>query len=236
MDKGSLARRVLQIHWVALFAGALIAPVVVHRQAPSWFAWSLGAGALLAAAVVASVWLWRNGADAGALAPLVVALAVFVVIAYGVVAPTENSRHGHRALAAALDRALPADEKTLRFFHELDEGLWFYLRDRDLAAVPGSQPAYNDAFTLHEDIRNHRFEWDPAKRDEVRQRLLVEWLSRTDRDSSYVLIRDVVYDRFAPALAGLAEPVFREHDLKRNELVLLREAASGRRRAGAARR
>ena len=143
-------------------------------------------------------------------------------MAYGAVAPTENFRHGHRALAEVIEHAIPADEKTVMFFHELDEGLWFYLRGRDLAAVPGSQPAYNDAFTLQDDLRNNRFEWNPVKRDEARQAVLVAWLQRADRPSSYVLIRDVVYDRFAPALAGLAEPVHREHGLKRNALVLLR--------------
>jgi hypothetical protein len=37
-----------------------------------------------------------------------------------------------------------------------------------------------------------------------------------------VLIRNKLYDLFAPDLAGLAAPVYRERGLKRNELVLLR--------------
>jgi hypothetical protein len=145
-----------------------------------------------------------------------------VLVGYGAVAPPENPLHGHRALAEAIERTLPADEKTVMFFHELDEGLWFYLRGHDLAPVPGSQPEYNDAFRLAEDIRHNRFEWDADKRVEARLKVLLEWIKRPGRGSSYVLLRDVRYDRFAAALSGLAEPVYRERGLKRNGLVLLR--------------
>jgi hypothetical protein len=111
------------------------------------------------------------------------------------------------------------------FFHELDEGLWFYLRGRALVAVPGSQPEYNDAFRLQEDLRHNRFEWDPDKRVEAKQKVLVDWLTRPGRPSPYVLLRRDRYDLIAPALAGLAEPVYREADRKRNEVVLLRATA-----------
>jgi len=225
-EMGALARRVLQFHWVALFVGALVLPVVAHQRMPELFAWSAGFGLTLAAAVVASAWAWRKGGDAAALAPLVAAFSALVLTGYGAVAPAQNGLHGHRSLAAALDRVLPAGEKTVMFFHELDEGLWFYLRDRALVPVPGSQPEYNDAFRIVEDIRNNRFEWDPEKRIEAQQKILVDWLKRADRPSSYVLIRNDRFDRFAPALAGLAEPVHREHGLKRNELVLLRATSN----------
>lgn len=231
-ETGALARRVLQSHWVVLFVGALVLPVVAHQRMPAMFAWSAGFGLALAAAVVASAWAWRRGGDAAALTPLVAAFAALVLSGYGAIAPAQNGLHGHRALADALDRVLPADEKTVMFFHELDEGLWFYLRDRALVPVPGSQPEYNDAFRIVEDIRNNRFEWDPEKRIEAQQKILVDWLKRPDRPSSYVLIRNDRFDRFAPALAGLAEPVHREHGLKRNELVLLHATPHDPGRAG----
>lgn len=229
-EGGALARRVLQAHWVALFAGALVVPVVAHQRAPGLFAWSVALALATAAAAVASAWLWRRGSDAAALAPLVGAFAVTVLIGYGAVAPAENRLHGHRDLAAALDRVLPPGETTVMFFHELDEGLWFYLRGRELAPVPGSQPEYNDAFRLLEDLRNNRFEWDPGKRMEAQQRTLVSWLSHPvgpGPRSPYVLLREDRYDRFAPALRGVAEPVYRERGLKRNALVLLRALPPG---------
>ena len=61
---------------------------------------------MLIAAVVTSAWAWRRGADALALAPLVGALAICVVMGYGVVAPARNAVHSHRALAATLDGLL----------------------------------------------------------------------------------------------------------------------------------
>ena len=108
------------------------------------------------------------------------------------------------------------------FFHELDEGLWFYLRNRSLAPVPGSQPRYNDVFDLVDDQRANRLVTDPDKRLEIEKQILLDWLARPDRGSQYVLIRNRVYDLFAADLVGLATPVFREQGLKRNELVLLR--------------
>lgn len=219
---GVTSRRVLQFHWVVLFVAGLIVPVAAYQKFADAFAWSVVAGLSLAAGVVASAWVWRKGADAGALLPLVGGFAVLVLTGYGAVAPTENGLHGHKGLASALDRLLPPAEKTVMFFHELDEGLWFYLRDRRLEPVPGSQPEYNDAFSLMEDIRNNRFEWDPEKRSEAQQKVLVDWIKSPTRISSYVLLRDERYDRFAPALAGLAEPVHREVGLKRNKVVLLR--------------
>jgi len=223
--RGALARRVLQFHWVALFAGAAVLPVAAYQKAPALVGWAAALGLATAAAAVASARAWRRGGEAAALAPLVAAVAAAVLVGYGAVAPKENDRHSHRALAAALDRALPADARTVMFFHELDEGLWFYLRGRDLVPVPGSQPEYNDAYRLAEDLRRGRLEWDPDRRAEAQQRLFVDWLRRPGRASPYVLIRNTKYDRFAPALVGLTEPVLSEHGLDRNELVLLRVIA-----------
>ena len=220
-EGGAVARRVLQFHWVALVVVGAVLPVVAAQTRRELLPWAAVLGILLAASVAASARLWRRGADAGALAPLVGAFAAVVLAGYGVLAPAENDLHGHRALAAVIDRVVPDGEPTVMFFHEVDEGLWFYLHGRSLAPIPGSQAEYNDAFRLREDIRNHRFEWDPDKRALAQAKLLVEWLQRPDRPSSYLLIRGERYDQFAPTLSGLVEPVHRERGLKRNELVLL---------------
>ena len=111
------------------------------------------------------------------------------------------------------------------FFRELDEGVWFYLRGRDLVAVPGSRPDYNDTYQTVEAMRARRFERDPEKRIGALTRALVSWLRSPDRASSYVVLRDAHYDLFAPALDGLAVPVYRERGLRRNALVLLRATA-----------
>jgi 4-amino-4-deoxy-L-arabinose transferase-like glycosyltransferase len=215
-------RLVLQLHWVVLFVGAMVLPLVASRLMPGLAVWTGVLALATAAGVASSAWLWRKGADAVSLAPLVGAWAVLVLIGYGVAAPVNNDRRGHRALAEAIDRLLPPDARTVMFFHELDEGLWFYLRGRDLVAVPGSQPRYNDAIRLIEDLRDHRFEYDPLKRLEAERTVLVSWLNRADRGSSFVLIRGQMYDLLAPTLAGLVAPVHRERGLARNELVLLR--------------
>ncbi len=219
---GMPARRMLQLHWIVFFVGAFLVPILVRQRYPDLTLWAWGIAVTLAACVTLSAWSWRRGADAGALAPLVGALAVGVMIGYGVIAPRENAARSHRSLAETLDRILPDDTRTVMFFHEIDEGLWFYLRDRALEPVPGSQPKYNDAITLIVENNNNADNWDPEKRADAQQKLLVEWLSQPERASSYVLIRDLKYDRFAPALRGLVTEIHREHDLKRNELVLLK--------------
>ncbi|GAC1469379.1 MAG: hypothetical protein NVSMB9_13140 [Isosphaeraceae bacterium] len=220
--EGLLSRLALQTHWVALFVVALIAPVAARQWMPELFTWAVLLAPVAVAGVLSSAWFWRRGRDAEALAPLVGVMAVAVLLGYGVIAPAENHLRSHRALAATIDRSLPADARTVMFFHELDEGLWFYLRGRALVAVPGSQPDYNDAFQLAESVRKRRFEHDARKREESRKALLMDWLRRPDRESSYLLIRDRSYDQFAPAFAGLAEPSHRESGLKRNGFVLLR--------------
>jgi hypothetical protein len=220
------ARWFLRGHWVVLFVAALALPVVAKQEAPAVLGWaSLCAGAL-AAAVVASAWAWRRGADAGAMAPLVGALAVGVLVGYGAIAPAENPAHSHRALAATLDRLLPPEVRTLMFFHELDEGLWFYLRDRTLEPVPGSQPAFNDGYDFFQEAEVNPQIYSVRVRMQKQLQVLLDWIARPDRATSYVLIRGRVYDRFAPALASLATPLYSEEGrgLKRNELVLLRVA------------
>ena len=139
---------------------------------------------------------------------------------------TSNAARGHRALAATLDTLLPPDARTVMFFHELDEGLWFYLRDRHLEPVPRSTPRYNDGFDMLQEYKSGAKALDLATWAALRQgrqkQILVDWLASRDRPSPYVLIRAKYYDIFAPDLAGRAEVVYRERDVKRNDLVLLK--------------
>jgi 4-amino-4-deoxy-L-arabinose transferase-like glycosyltransferase len=219
--RAALARRILQLHWVVLFVAAVVAPVVVHRVLPEHQA-AVGLGsAAIAAGVLASAWAWRRGADAGALMPLVAAWAAAILLLYGGIGPVYNARRSHRELAATLERVVPADRGNIMFFRQIDEGLWFYLQGRTLSPVPGSQPRYNAGADLDDDFKNNRLEWDAKKRIDNTKKLLVDWMSRPDRPSSYVLIRTKEYDLFARDLAPLATLVHREYGLSRNELVLL---------------
>ena len=217
-----LERRALQFHWVVLFVAALTGPVVASQLAPRDLAWISVFSAAVAVGAVASAWAWRRGADAGALAPLAAGCAVFVLVIYGAIGPAYNAAHSHRKLAAALDRLLPRDERTVMFFEELDEGLWFYLRDRTLVPVPGSQPRYNAGFDIDNDLRDGRLELDPARRREKKKQVFLAWLRSAKHETSHVLIRDELYDQFAPALAGLATPIHREEGVRRHGVVVLR--------------
>lgn len=224
-SKGVTARRILQGHWVLLFAGAILAPVLVAQRAPEALGWALAMATAVGLGVIASALAWRRGADFGVMLPLTGATVVGLLVGYGAIAPAQNARHSHRELAQTLEHLLPPEATTVMFFHELDEGLWFYLRGRELVPVPGSQPEYNDALRIAEDQRHHRLEFDPAKRVETQKALLVNWLKAGTHPSPYVLIRADRYDLFADALVGLVEPVHRENALERNELMLLRLVA-----------
>ena len=220
--EGHRARRILQFHWVLLFVGAAVMPVIVHAKLPEFLNWSLVYSAAIMAGVIASALAWRRGADAGAFAPLTAIVALGVLIGYGALAPAENAKRSHRELAATLERVLPADTHTLMFFHEIDEGLWFYLRGHDIIPVPGSQPEYNDAFRLVEDLRNNRYQADWRDRMKTQETKFVKWLNTPGRPSRYVLIRDKEFNFFEAELKGLVEPVYKEEGLKRNPLVLLK--------------
>ena len=143
-----LARRILQLHWVVLFVAAMVGPVVAHQVLPEHLAWIGVASFAVAIGVVVSAWAWHRGADAGALLPLVTSWAVGIAILYGAIGPSYNAQRSHRALAATLDRIVPADSPNIMFFRQIDEGLWFYLQDRTLSPVPGSQPRYNPGADL----------------------------------------------------------------------------------------
>ncbi|MGE5757040.1 MAG: ArnT family glycosyltransferase [Planctomycetaceae bacterium] len=227
-----LPRRILQFHWVMLFAGALVAPVAARQLAPQEVGWIAVFSATVAVGAVASAWAWHRGADAGALAPLVAAWAVAVLAVYGGIGPAYNPAKGHRALAATIERMVPPDERTVMFFEELDEGLWFYLRDRTLAPVPGSQPKYNKGFDMDHEFRDSRLVTDPERRKQLQARMLIErkekevevlrsWLQSPERTSSYLLMRDTLYDRLSGRIAGLAAPIHREQGVSRHGMVLL---------------
>jgi 4-amino-4-deoxy-L-arabinose transferase-like glycosyltransferase len=219
------ARLVLQLHWAAFFATALAAPVVAAQVAPQW-AGPVGlCAATLATAVPISAWAWRRGTDAGALTPLVGALAVLVLVAYGALAPLSNPTRGHRHLAEVLDHVLPPEAQVVLFFREIDEGLWFYLRSRTLTPVPGSQPRYNTGFDMADDYQNHRLVRDMNQRLALEKQIFFDWLIRNAQTPRYVLFRSKIYDLFAADLEGWATPALRERNLDRNELILLRVGA-----------
>ncbi len=113
------------------------------------------------------------------------------------------------------------------FFRELDEGLWFYLKDRTLAPVPGSQPKYSKDMELVQKHRDNTLIMDENLRVAEERKILVDWIKQPEHTSPYVLVRAKVYDRFQPGLDDLATPVFREEGLDRNELVLLKVRTAG---------
>jgi 4-amino-4-deoxy-L-arabinose transferase-like glycosyltransferase len=217
------ARSILQAQWVLIFVGAMVAPLVGRHWLPQAVWPALGAiAASLALACVLGAHAWRRGADALSLAPITAAAVLSILIGYGRVAPAENPRRSHRALAETLGRILPHGVRSVRFFNQIDEGLWFYLPGWDLLPVPGSQPRYNTAFDLVEAYRTraHPAELDARRQAHDRQ-LLVDWLDHHDATDSYLLLRSSLYDQLAPELSRRVTPLLRETGLKRNELVLL---------------
>jgi 4-amino-4-deoxy-L-arabinose transferase-like glycosyltransferase len=227
--EGRAARWVLRSHWVALFAVAAVGPLAVAWLQPAFLPWAVAGSAVMMAGVLGSQALWRRGGfDPAALGALVASLALVLPVGFALAARHENASRGHKALARTLDRILPPEARRLAFFHELDEGLWFYLRGRELTAVPGSTPRYNDGFDLLQNYRDGKTElvFDPAARLAQQKKVLIDWLARPDRGTEYVLVRGKVFDLMAPDLAGRAEVVFRERDVRRNDLVLLRAATA----------
>lgn len=215
-------RLLLQSLWVVLFVIACAAPVVVSQRAPEFLGASLFLTLIVVAGVVGSAWAWRRGAEGMALAPITVAITCGVLIAYGAIARPMLNQQSHRPLAAKINRLLPPEEQTVMFFHELDEGLWFYLRNRSLAPVPGSQPHTNEAHDMFLEARQGTLLQDPGLRLQRELDVLTDWIGDPERSTRHLLIRDRVYDRFAPALLGRTTELYREPNLRRNELVLLR--------------
>ena len=216
------ARAMLQGTWVVLFVGGAVAAVAVGEVAPVKLGWACAGASVMAVAVVLGAWAWRRGFDAWAMAPLASSFVAVSLIAYGAVAPLENPARGHRGLAETLEKIVPPDSPTVWFFDELDEGLWFYLRGHDLAPIAGAR--YNRGFDLRVEARARRIE-TPARRIDLARDQLADWARHADPASPFVLIRGKIYDRIARDVAPLVEPVYREQDLKRNEMVLLRARA-----------
>jgi 4-amino-4-deoxy-L-arabinose transferase-like glycosyltransferase len=222
------ARAILQAQWVLMFVAAVVAPLVVRASLPaSLWPWSVAIGVVVAGSVPVSVHFWRRGADAAPLAPIAAACVVGVLIAYGKLAPAENELRSHRALARELQQIVPAQVRTINFFNEIDEGLWFYIAGINLAPVPGTHPRYNTAYDLAHSFLNKRQPHETIGQVEVRRQArdkqaLLDWVERSEPNTSYLLIRGSLYDGFAADLAGCAVPLFRETGLKRNELVLLK--------------
>jgi 4-amino-4-deoxy-L-arabinose transferase-like glycosyltransferase len=229
---GVTARAILQAQWVAIFVAAIVAPLVVRPWLPvALWPWSVAIALAIAIAVVVSVHAWRRGADALTLAPLSAACVAGILVVYGIIAPAENSQRSHRALAQGLPRLIPGGVRTLMFFNEIDEGLWFYLSGLglplDLAPVPGCHPRYNSAYDLVEDHRARQLPAESIAAVEARRQVhdkqaLIAWLDQAGPTASpYLLIRNSLYERFAGDLAGRVTPLFRETGMKRHELILL---------------
>jgi 4-amino-4-deoxy-L-arabinose transferase-like glycosyltransferase len=221
------ARAIMQAQWVLIFVAAVVAPLLGRHWLPPAVWPALGAiAASLALASVLGAHAWRRGADALSLAPITAAAVLSILIGYGRVAPVENPRRSHRALAETLGRLLPRGVRSVRFFNQIDEGLWFYLQGLDLLPVPGSQPRYNTSFDL---VEAHRARAHPsetlaeldARRQVHDKQLLMDWLDHNDSTDSYLLLRSSLYDQLAPELSGRVTPLLRETRLQRNELVLL---------------
>ena len=176
--------------------------------------------------VALGFWIWRRGSDVLPMVPIMAACAIGVLIGYGVIAPADNPARGHRQLARQLERLVPSTVTTVRFFHEIDEGLWFYLRGHRLAPVPGSQPRYSNSYDKRDSLMSDGpLQADPADPSvrpmEQQAQVLLDWLRGKGRDEPYLLIRSAVYESMAPRLAGLVTPLYQETGLTRNCLILL---------------
>lgn len=221
-EGSAAALRLIQTYWVLPFSAACAAPILTFKLAPQFSGPTLVIAAAYLLAVFTSALFWRRGATGPTtMAPLVAALGITVSVVYGWIGPALIGPQSHRSLARQLSRLIPPDVHTLMFFDELDEGLWFYLRNHQLQRVPGSGPELNHAYDLMVDARRQRLLRDPNQRILREQQVLLDWLHQEDRPSPYVLIRQKLFDRFAPALEGQVDVILREPPLQRNELVLL---------------
>jgi 4-amino-4-deoxy-L-arabinose transferase-like glycosyltransferase len=214
--------RLLAIHSVLFFAAGVAAPITVWRLWPAYTGWAVAGGLLLVTGTLLAVWLWRRKADFAALSVLATSLCLIFLMAYGWIAPAFNAVNSHRLVALDLNRILPADVPVVMFYEELDEGLWYYLPQRTLKPVPGSQPRYNKGFDLLDDFRsNGRVLRKESERIAYESARLKERLQQGPYESRYLLMKAKIYDLLKPATEGLARLVYREPDLRRNELVLL---------------
>ena len=248
------AQRFVQFHWAAFALLAIAGPIMIvaaWRSMPfmrNYLTPEVAAtvimpvtcaGLALASGVIASVWAWRRRVDSAVLPSMVGGMTIALAIGYAAIIPEFNAGRSHRTLAAELDRALPADVSTVMFYKELDEGLWYYLKNRTLAPVPGSTPEYSKAADFKFQSDEGTVIWDDKVRTAAERKVLIDWLDGPEHQSPYLLIRAKVFDLFSPGIAERAEPIFRETGVDRNnKLMLLKlrpkpEVAGG---AGAERR
>ena len=222
-----VAAVLLAVQWLGLFLAGILTPLLSRNYltAPDLMG-IVVIVVVVACGVLLGLGIWRRGSDVLALLPITAACAVGVLIGYGILAPSDNPARGHRQLAWQLERRLPPPAQTLHFFHEIDEGLWFYLDNRRLVPVPGSQPRYSDSFDKVGTFITTRLPFGAASDSTFslldRQKLgLIDWLRIHGQDAPFLLIRTALYDRMAPDLAGLVTPLYQEAGLKRDTLTLL---------------
>lgn len=222
----SHANRVIRGHWIAFAVLALAAPFFVARNWPQYTVWTAAGGALLLAGVAASIWCWLRHRATDSLIALVVAASIAMVVGYGAVGPRFNNLNGHHELARQIERLVPNDKSAVLFYSELDEGLWYYLHNHRLRPV--LQPRYNKSLDLLDDFKEKRIIWNKHERFRSEGIELARWIEENCKTEDYMLIKAKMYDILAPQLEGLAQPLYREADLERNELVLLRVQAPAR--------
>jgi hypothetical protein len=221
-----MAKGLLLVQYLFLVVCAVLAPLLSRNYLMSPpTAWLAIVGVLASSGVLMSYWMWRRGSDILPLLPIMTVAAVVVVIGYGVVAPIDNPARGHRHLAQTLERLIPPSLPVVRFFHEIDEGLWFYVRAHRLAPVPGSQPRYSDSYDKLDSLRTDgvvaSLSADSTVLPQTPEKILLDWVLGKGREEPFLLIRATVFERVAPRLADLVTPLYRETDLVRNGLVLL---------------
>ena len=222
-----VAAVLLGAQWLSILLAGILTPLLSRNYLTA--ADPLGVMVVVVAVVcgvLLSLGIWWRGSDVLALLPITAACAVGALIGYGLLAPADNHARGHRQLAQQLEYRLPSSARSLHFFHEIDEGLWFYLGKRRLVPVPGSQPRYSDSFDKASHFVTTRLHFaavsDPEFRLLDRQKLgLIDWLRNRGSERPFLLIRTELFDRLAMDLAGLVTPRYQEIGLKRHGLTLL---------------
>ena len=222
-----LARVLLLAQFCVLLLCGVAAPVLSQTclTAPPT-GWLIVVATLAMLSLGVGVWIWRLGSSVRALVPFTGACAMGVWIGYGAVAPVDNPARGHRQIAHSLARLVPNTVPTIRFFHEIDEGLWFYIQGHRLAPVPGSQPQYSDTHDklgrrLGDESAREPFR-GPALRTRLQTEALFNWVHGPGRTEPFLLIRSDMYARLAPRLAGCVTPLLEETGIARKGLVLLK--------------
>lgn len=222
------SRFCIRAYWVAMAIAAIGAPIAAHFAAPELVPASLGCALALAAGLAFSIRSWQRLDPVGTLGGLAGAVALVLLLGFAVAAPHFNDEEGFSILAAQLDSRVPREAKTLHFLHEIDEGLWFYLRGHELAPIPGTAPSYNDAFDLDSQSQGQsEKELLAAHNAEILSEFF-EWVD-DQAQPAYFLIRkkDLAYfwtinSTFRDVISHRTETIYEEPDRERNEIFLLR--------------